>query len=153
VSKKALWTTIPSLWKRHAEKLYSKAVAQYVKKPKRIARRTPKRAKEERIYRARVKVWLVGRVSQISGDPAQECHHKFGKRGRLLLWEPGWVPVTHVEQTWIHTHPDQAGEAGLLGPEGTWNDYDRAVKFVAIQVEVKPENCLVTAASLLEKTK
>ncbi len=34
-------------------------------------------------------------------------HHVRGRVGRLLLWEPGWLPVSFVGHLFIHDHPEQ----------------------------------------------
>lgn len=93
-----------------------------------IRKRTPKRAREERIYRARVKEWLVGKFCfghasrHLGLEIATQNHHYFGRRGRLLLWEDGWIPVCVSCQEWIHSNIEQAREANLICVKGQWNN-------------------------------
>jgi hypothetical protein len=90
-----------------------------------------KLAAAKRIYRARVKVWLVGkRCAVFSRYPATQCHHRFGRIGRLLLWEPGWLPVSAAGHNEINSRPAWAIKLGFNGPVGTRNDYERAVKYM-----------------------
>ncbi len=94
-------------------------------RPKPIRRRTPKRAAEEARYRRRVKEWLKDKIVCRGHNciywPTQ-CHHSHGRRGRLLLYEPFWIPVCEFCGAWIHENPKQARELGLLCPQGCWND-------------------------------
>jgi hypothetical protein len=90
--------------------------------------RTPKRAKEERIYRIQVKAWLIGKwckgceVLFEKITPATQCHHKFGRVGKLLLWQAGWVPVCADCHEWIGSNPMDARCLGLLCEVGQWNN-------------------------------
>ena len=102
---------------------------------KRIHRRTSKRANEERIYNLRVRVWLretgntfchccVSRNSVIKPNPSMECHHLYGKRGDLLLWEDGWLPICKKCHFWVHfQEPEMARNLGMLPPKGCWNRF------------------------------
>jgi len=75
--------------------------------------------------------WLAGKQCAVFGKlTATEVHHKFGRAGRLLLWTPGWIPVSKNGHRWIHDNPQVARDLGYFGPVGTWNDYKRAVAFV-----------------------
>jgi len=90
-----------------------------------------KLAAASRIYNERVKVWLVGKQCAVFHQlPATQCHHRFGRRGRLLLWEPGWLPVCDAGHALIHSTPKASITRGFIGPVGTWNDYERAKKYV-----------------------
>src|SRR5438034_2593969 len=61
---------------------------------------------------------------------AIDCHHAYGRVGKLLLWEPGFRSVSFAGHRWIEEHPIEARRRGLLGPKGTWNNYQAAVKTV-----------------------
>lgn len=156
---KALWTQLPSYLAAnelaHRRKISYGRAKEIVKRAggfkKQIKPRTKKRAAEERAYRARVKLWLVGKVSPISGKPATQCHHRFGRRGRLLLWESGWIPVTAADHLWIDSHRAEAQAKGLLCPAGMYDDYERAVEYIAAENKITPLNCLVTAKILLDQ--
>jgi hypothetical protein len=127
------------------ERLARKAAAKKATPARRIKARTPQRAKDEATYRKEVKAWLALPENQMchackplaespagaeylgSGafhvQPANQCHHKFGRRGRLLLHKPFWLPVCdgcHHFITFIS--PTIARAAGLLCPEGRYND-------------------------------
>ena len=95
-----------------------------------LNRRTPGRAEQERIYRARVKEWLRlpenrwCRVYQLllgRHRPATQCHHYQGRHGMLLLYEPYWIPVSWEGHRWIDDHRERARELGLLCPLGRYN--------------------------------
>ena len=85
------------------------------------------RASEQRSYRERVKVWIVGKECQARAThigqsaKATECHHTRGKRGRLLNYEPFWLPVCSGCHTWIHQNIPEAREAELICELGQWN--------------------------------
>ena len=93
--------------------------------------RTAKRAAEEAIYRRRVKERLAIEVPLCRAHVARnmgvvlatECHHRNGKRGKLLLYEPFWIFVCFGCHNWIHREdPEAAQELGLLGGAGEWNN-------------------------------
>ena len=124
------------------ERLVRKAEAKNAAPARRIKARTPQRAKDEATYRKKVKAWLLlsenhwcaacqplAKVMQGNKTPfsftapATQCHHKFGRRGRLLLHKPFWIPVCkdcHYIITFVS--PSAAREAGVLCPEGRYND-------------------------------
>lgn len=58
----------------------------------------------------------------------RDLHHLYGRVGRLLTFVPGFRCVCCSCHHDIHSHPVEASRAGFLGPRGTWNDFDRAVK-------------------------
>lgn len=140
---KALWLQLPR---------YQKKKVSPVKKH--IRRRTKERAKDERIYNQRVKVWLKwpgnshchACVARDCMDlkKSTQCHHIRGRVGDLLLDERGWIPVCAECHDWIDRNRNKARELGLLCQKGDW-----ARPFPPI---IAPENCLVTAKSMLEKT-
>jgi len=116
MTKPALWLSLPSA------KLHQKKI-----KTRQIKRRTPKRASEEAKYRRRVKVWIEGKYCRVawyarmSLEPATQCHHTHGKRGKLLLYEPWWCPVSQWGHDWIRDNPIEARKLGLLCDVGQWN--------------------------------
>lgn len=149
----ALWTTIPSFWKRHTSKKYRQAVKE-AKRRKPIRNVSARLAKAKRAYNSRVKEWLKEpkhyscQVAARRFDTfvrATQCHHQRGRRGVLLMDERYWIPVSDAGHRWIHNNPAEARKLGLLCEVGDWNKPG--------PIEVKPENCLVTAKSLLEKMK
>lgn len=124
------------------ERLARKAEAKKAAPVRRIKARTPQRAKDEATYRKEVAVWLVqpenhwckacellrpflpeSDARQHSIHLANQCHHKFGRRGRLLLHKPFWIPVCESCHHFItFISPTIARAAGLLCPEGQYND-------------------------------
>lgn len=102
-------------------------------KRNRIRSASPKRAKELAQYRKRVKEWIKDKICvSCSGiihlTKAAECHHKFGRRGRLLNWENGWVALCSDCHHKIHNNPAWAREVGLLAPVGQFNNQDLCKK-------------------------
>lgn len=98
-----------------------------------VRKRTSKRASEEARYRRRVKVWLSETYNQLCRacqlrrktfiDWSKECHHRNGKVGRLLNYEPFWIPVCSACHNWIHReNPEEAQRLSLLGNAGEWNN-------------------------------
>lgn len=130
ISKKALWKQIADRYQSNMKA--ATALEHLAKKP--LRRETPKRASEQRRYRRDSQAWLrannhvctVCLKLKLHPEPATQTHHKYGKNGRLLNWQPGWMGVSSFGQFWIHNHPTQAYKLGLLGPVGTWNDFERA---------------------------
>lgn len=117
------------------------------KEPKvrtRIKRRSTKRAKEERVYNTRVKVWLTLPENKWCGiwcakkgvhwsaidedgkvlippkwvwarcPRATQCHHRAGRIGAKLLAEKDWIPASHDEHMWVHANASTAREIGVL---------------------------------------
>lgn len=99
-----------------------------VRKPNRIRASTPARAKERRNYNAEVKEWLKGKDCAVAAalnwgkTKATQCHHKNGRRGKLLLYKPFWVPVSAKGHFWIDSNPVRARELGLLCDLGGYNN-------------------------------
>lgn len=60
-----------------------------------------------------------------------EVHHIFGRQGKLLTWVPGLMPLSKQGHRWVHSNREKAKELGWLAPDGIWNDYERAVTYVA----------------------
>lgn len=88
-------------------------------KQKRIAPRSPKRAKEETEYSKKRKKFLLekpmceahlpGICTQLSTD----VHHKAGRLGRLLLEVKYWLSVCRSCHDWIELHPKEVREIGF----------------------------------------
>jgi hypothetical protein len=101
---------------------------------KAIRRVSPAKAKRDKIYNARVKVWLkepgnefchccMARNEAARPNPSSQCHHKFGRLGWLLMAEEYWIPCcSECHPGWIHNHPELAREIGVLAPKGQWNN-------------------------------
>lgn len=80
----------------------------------RLSRRSPERAAEERRYNERVRVWLRGKRCAVFPEKmATQCHHKKGRDGRLLLYEPYWLPVSAAGHKKIHDEPGWALDNGF----------------------------------------
>lgn len=99
-----------------------------------IARRTPKKQKENAGYNRAVKIWLqkpanrVCRVTlkrNIRQEPATQCHHKRGRLGALLMDKRFWIPVSDDGHKWIDANRKQARRLGLLCALGDWNKIPR----------------------------
>ena len=116
--RKALWLQLPQFRVPEPSKRLEDELTQY-KGLRSLARRTPERAEQERLYRTRVKEWLrlpenrwcrvylllLGRRAS-----ASQCHHYQGRRGMLLLYEPFWIPVSWEGHRWIDDHRERARE-------------------------------------------
>ena len=83
-------------------------------------------------YLAEVREWKKGKICVVMSTLHQttmfatQCHHIYGKQGKLLLWKQGWLPVSEVGHKWIHENPEEARKRGWLCSEQQWND-DRIV--------------------------
>lgn len=102
-------------------------------KPRRIAKRTPQKARLQRQYVARVRVWIVGLVClgcQVrkfdAFKAATECHHRNGRAGLLLMDERFWLPMCGSCHRFTHSNPDEARRLGLLCAVGEWNKVPKA---------------------------
>lgn len=96
-----------------------------------IQKRTPKRSKEDRQYTENVLQWWNAKFRDGAKCPVTnfklapwniQCHHIYGRRGKLLNWQPGWLAVSCIGHRWIHDHPDEARKRGWLAPVGQWNN-------------------------------
>jgi len=108
-------------------------IANSVKPRKRVRPVSKARAKQGRGYAAEKRAFVAseraaGKRCPVTGEPVTECHHRYGRRGRLLMWKPGWLAVSWEGHQFIHDHFACAVKAGWYGPVGTWNDYERAVE-------------------------
>lgn len=97
-------------------------------KRKPIRRATATRAKQLVQYRKRVHEWLsFPTPCGNCGARATECHHKYGRAGKLLNWEAGWIPLCQNCHQMTHAAPEWARLRRLLCDKGQWND-QRLVK-------------------------
>ena len=127
--KKALWLQLSRCSEPEILDGSAEALTQY-RRLRSVPRRTPGRAQEERRYWARVQEWLrlpENRWCRVyllllgRHEPATQCHHYRGRRGRLLLYEPFWIPVSWEGHRWIDEHREQARVLNLLCPLGRYN--------------------------------
>jgi hypothetical protein len=127
--KKALWLQFPQYITPEILNRPENELIHY-KRKRSIARRTPQRAAQERLYLRRVREWLrltENRWCQVyllllgRRVPATQCHHYQGRRGMLLLYEPFWIPVSWEGHQWIGDHRQRARELDLLCPLGRYN--------------------------------
>lgn len=129
---KALWVGQPGGLKPNGHRIESK-------KLRRLKPRSSSYSARMRIYGARVKAFL--RLNPFCAvyptRPATEVHHRAGRSGRLLLWEPGWLAVSQEGHVKIHGSPSKARRLGWLLPIGCWNDYERAVAAMASSKQSK----------------
>ena len=91
--------------------------------------RCPAHSKEEKVeYQRQAMHWKEGKVCAVAlklrGEvvPATHCHHIYGRAGKLLMWEPGWLPTTAAGDEWIHAHQEEARLNGWLCALEEWND-------------------------------
>ncbi len=127
--RKALWLQLPQFRVPEPLERLKHELAHY-KRRRALARRTPERAEQERLYRTQVQEWLrlpENRWCRVyllllgRHVPAFQCHHYQGRRGMLLLYEPFWIPVSWEGHRWIDEHRERARELGLLCPLGRYN--------------------------------
>ena len=109
-------------------------------RPKQIRSRRPERAKQDRIYNARVKVWLLQPENlfcwcclarQRKAARSTNCHHKHGRgwNGELQLDERLWIPCcSECHPAWIDSHREEARAIGMLAPKGQWNQLPPELK-------------------------
>lgn len=76
-----------------------------------------------RLYRAAVAVWQVGKRCAFPGCGKRhvDCHHTRGRIGALLMDQRFWKPLCRRHHEWVHAHPAKARELGLLCEAGKWN--------------------------------
>lgn len=120
----ALWTQTRNGLKPHGWRQTSP------KPVKRLRSRSPASVAQRRIYLRQKRAFLKRHpyCAVFPNQPATQVHHKFGRIQRLLLWEPGWLPVSDKGHDWIHRNINLAREFGLIGPVGTWNNHQAAIK-------------------------
>lgn len=127
--KKAPWFELRQFRLSETPKSLANELSRY-QRLRSIARLRPGRAKEQHVYRTRVREWLRLRENRscrvyllLQGRrvPATQCHHYQGRRGMLLLYEPFWIPVSYEGHRWIDDHREHARALGLLCPFGSYN--------------------------------
>lgn len=102
----------------------TQAVAAPKPKP-RIRARSVKRAADERRYNERIAAVKAemnewGDVCPVAlhlwgrALPVEDCHHKRGREGKLLLAEAHWLFVSRVGHNFIHANPGIARANGWL---------------------------------------
>ena len=88
------------------------------------------RAREMRLYYRERREWLAlernSRCAVCLGlgevpAPATEVHHKFGRIGKLLRYQPGWIPCCVNHRETPHLRRKWAMEMGLIAPAAEWN--------------------------------
>lgn len=119
----ALWTTMSGGLKPRT--LAKKAAS------KRLRPRSASMAKKMDLYLVakdkflKARPWCFAckelRIMQQGSHSATEVHHRFGRSGKLLLDESGWVGVCRTAHCYIHDHPAEARKVGLIAPAGQWN--------------------------------
>lgn len=97
------------------------------KPKKRLPKVSKRRAPQNRAYTKLRRLFLSTRfyceaapLISKAGFPmkyprhATEVHHKHGRIGAWLNATAWWVPVCREAHNWIHSHPKEARELGLL---------------------------------------
>lgn len=146
--KKALWTQLPNASNElreaiaQGERGYGKTM-HMLKKIKNLARRTPKRAAEERRYIALVAKWILLPENRLcrgcraiwNREPwtASECHHFQGRRGKLLLYIPWWIPLCEKCHVWVTANARAASWLNLTCHPGFYNDPPPAEALAAFE--------------------
>ena len=127
---KTNWTTVPSAARKLARERQAKLAARKPlwKPRKRIATASTARAKQLREYAKLRKGWLVGKRCEacllLFNRPAKEAtevHHRAGRSGKLLLDKTLWLALDAECHRYIHDHPTEARQYGLLPEKGGWN--------------------------------
>ncbi len=128
--KKALWTQLDGGVKPNGFENLRRSPG------RRLASRSLQSGPRWKLYRERSTIYLKRwrHCAVFTKRLANQIHHKFGKIGKLLLWEPGWRPVSLAGHQWIDAHREEARKRGLLAPIGSWNDYRKAVRIERISL-------------------
>lgn len=141
------WGRVPYLGP-DAEKRLAREAANRKPKRKFIRHATPQTMSRRAKYNRRVKVWLTepgndlcmaylksprfrlemqNNFGIMTTPKSTQNHHIRGRRltkqGDLLLYEKWWCPVSDAGQVWVHSHPTEAIELGLLAPKGEFNTW------------------------------
>jgi len=119
---KALWTVTPGL-KPNGWTDKSKAV-------RRLKSRSVSYEKAMRIYRKRARLFLMRNpfCAVFKSQPSSQVHHSRGRLGALLLDERFWFAVSLAGHQWIDANRNEARKRGFLGPVGTWNNFEAAIR-------------------------
>jgi len=56
--------------------------------------------------------WLIKKHKGLI--KTNECHHKAGRIGKLLLYVPYWLAVSSIGHKWIHANPKEAYKLNFL---------------------------------------
>ena len=103
-------------------------------KRKRVRSVSKRRQVQSRDYPAAARAFVAKAIADgktgpvYPGEPLSDNHHIYGRRGRLLMWKPGWLAVSRRGHRRIEEFPRYARSQGWLGPVGTYNDFERAVE-------------------------
>jgi hypothetical protein len=88
------------------------------KQKKPIAPRSTKRAKQEREYSDKRKIFMLANpicqanIPGLCTTQSTDVHHVMGRVGELLLEVKEWMSVCRACHMWIETHPLEATELG-----------------------------------------
>ena len=88
-------------------------------KQKPLAPRSPKRAKQERDYSSKRKIFMLdhpmcqANISGLCTSNSTDVHHIAGRSGELLLDTSLWLSVCRACHHWIETHPIEATQLGF----------------------------------------
>ena len=90
-------------------------------KPRRFIRvRSKKRAKQEGVYRRKVKQFLIDHsICAVTGKKATEVHHMKGRENDLLLDERYWLPVSSQAHKHITENSRWAIQMGYSLPRNS----------------------------------
>ena len=94
-----------------------------------------------RYYRAKADAFLALQPRPHGFRGRLELHHTRGRLGTLLIDERFWLGVTPKTHRWIHEHPKDAVQRGLLCKPGEWNRAPRdpeTGRLQAILVTLRP---------------
>lgn len=87
-------------------------------KQKPLAPRSPKRAKQEKEYSSKRKIFMLdnpicqANISGLCTTYSTDVHHVKGRSGKLLLEVSEWMSVCRACHQWIETHPVEATALG-----------------------------------------
>jgi hypothetical protein len=87
------------------------------KKP--LAPRSAKRAKQEREYNSKRKIFMLAHpmcqanISGLCTSQSTDIHHIKGRSNELLLEVNEWMSVCRACHQWIEMHPKEATELGF----------------------------------------
>lgn len=100
--------------------------------PKRtpLKKQSKARAREMAIYHQEKNEWLLRPENAacaiclclgVTPKAATEVHHKNGRIGRLLRYQPWWIPSCRSCRDVPHDRPNWARDMGILGEKNQWN--------------------------------
>lgn len=93
-----------------------------IRRRKPMKRISDRRRLQQAIYTTRRGLFLAAHPiceavipkTDICSMVSQDVHHKAGRTGTNFLDESTWMATCRECHDWIHTHPGQARELGLL---------------------------------------